>query len=441
MRTMMSLGALIHPNGSHPASWLVPGAEDGASNDVGYYQRMARLAEKGLFDLFFIADTPAARTDNLRAWSRSPVFMNVFDPIVLLAAVAGATQRIGLGATASTSFSEPYTIARQFASLDHISGGRAGWNVVTSANDYAARNFGLDRLPPHAERYARAREFVHLVRDLWDTWEDDAFVYNHEAGLSFDPARFRVTHHEGAHFRLHGALNLARPPQGHPVIIQAGASEAGKELAAETAEIVFGSAATLEKAKEFYRDLKGRMARHGRPTRSLRILSGISVVVAETEQAARESLESWQALIHPDVGILRLGQDLETDLSDLPLDEPVPENRIPATSNLHQGYFAEIADMIRSGLTLRQIGLRYNRSKATFCGTPVSVADHMQTWIEEEACDGFMISFPVLPGTLETFVDTVVPELQRRGLFRTGYDGSTLRDVLGLERPAPRPAR
>jgi FMN-dependent oxidoreductase (nitrilotriacetate monooxygenase family) len=437
-KKQMVIGALIHANGSHAASWLMDEARPHASTDIDYYREMAQLAERGKFDFFFIADTPAARTENLKVWSRSPLFMNVLEPITLLSAIAGATSRIGLGATASTSFFEPYNLARQFASLDHISHGRAAWNVVTSANDYAARNFGLDRLPPHADRYAKAKEFVEVVEALWDSWEDGAFVYDKTTSLSFLPDKQHMLDHKGKYFTVHGALNIERPPQGRPVIIQAGASDTGRDFAAEYAEVVFGSSGNLDGAISFYRDLKERVGKFGRRPDDLKIASGISVVIGETEQEARDRLESWQDLIHPDVGVMRLGQDLETDLSDLPLDEPVPEHRIPKSSNHHQAYFNEIAGMIRQGLTLRDIARRYNRSKATFCGTAKQVADHMESWIEAGACDGFMISFVALPSTLSDFVEKVVPELQRRGVFRQDYEGRTLREHLGLPRPENR---
>jgi len=437
-KNQMVIGALIHANGSHAASWLMDEAVPHASTSIDYHRAMAQLSERGKFDFFFIADTPAARTENLKAWSRSPLFMNVLDPITLLAGIAGATTHIGLGATASTSFFEPYNLARQFASLDHISHGRAAWNVVTSANDYAARNFGLDRLPPHGDRYAKAREFFQVVDALWDTWEDDAWVYDKQTSFSFIPEKQHALDHQGQYFAVRGALNLARPPQGKPVIIQAGASDTGMDFAAEVAEVVFGSSATLPKAKEYYRDLKGRMGKFGRHPDDLKIASGISVVVGESEQEAREKVESWQQLVHPDVGVMRIGMDLETDLSDLPLDQPVPEHRIPKSSNLHKAYFDEIAGLIREGLTLAEIARRYNRSKATFCGTPKQIADHMESWIEAGACDGFMISFVALPSTLQDFVDKVVPELQRRGVFREDYSGRMLRDHLGLRRPENR---
>jgi N-acetyl-S-(2-succino)cysteine monooxygenase len=421
-KNQMVIGALIHANGSHSASWLMDEARPQASTDIDYYREMAQLAERGKFDFFFIADTPAARTENLKVWSRSPLFMNVLEPITLLAAIAGATSRIGLGATASTSFFEPYNLARQFASLDHISHGRAAWNVVTSANDYAAR-------------YAKAKEFVDVVEALWDTWEDGAFVYDKTNCLSFLPEKQHLLDHKGKYFTLHGALNIERSPQGRPVIIQAGASDTGRDFAAEYAEVVFGSSGNLDGAKAFYDDLKERVVKFGRRPDDIKIASGISVVIGDTEQEARDRLESWQDLIHPDVGVMRLGMDLETDLSDLPLDAPVPEHRIPTSSNQHQAYFNEIAGLIRQGLTLREIAKRYNRNKAIFCGTVKQIADHMEHWMEVGACDGFMISFVALPSTLSDFVDKVVPELQRRGCFRLDYEGQTLRDHLGLSRP------
>ncbi|WP_160122045.1 LLM class flavin-dependent oxidoreductase [Rhodovarius lipocyclicus] len=432
------LATLVQPNGSHLASWLAPGAQDDAGTNIDWYRRIARIAEDGKLDLFFIADTPAARTDHLKAWSRAPVFMNVLEPLTLLSALAGSTSHIGLGGTVSTSFYEPYNLARQFGALDHITGGRAAWNVVTSANDYAAKNFGQDKLPPHAERYARAREFVDVTFQLWDTWEDDAFITDHETCQNFLPEKQHPVAHEGTHFRVHGALNLARTPQGRPVILQAGASDTGKDFAAETAEVVFGTSATIEGAVEFYKDLKGRLAKYGRTPDMLKILAGVTIVVGDSKEEAEAMLAGWQALLHPDVGVMRLSQDLETDLSDLPLDEPVPDHRIPTHSNHHQAYFAEIVGLIRQGLTLREIAMRYNRSKAVICGTPTSIADDMQAWFEAGACDGFMLTFPVLPACLEAFTAKVVPELRRRGLFRTEYTGTTLRENLGIPRPGNR---
>jgi FMN-dependent oxidoreductase (nitrilotriacetate monooxygenase family) len=435
----MALALLASANGSHAASWLHESTVPGGQTDVDHYRHLAQTAERGKFDLFFIADTPAARTEKLDAYARFPMFMNVFEPVTILSALAGATRRIGLGGTVSTSFSEPYNVARQFASLDHITHGRAGWNVVTSANDFAARNFGHAKLAPHAERYERAREFVQVVQALWDTWEDDAFIRDRERGLFFDPARQHAVSHQGKFFKVDGALNIARAPQGQPVIIQAGASETGKELAAETAEVVFASDSEVERACAFYADLKGRMAKYNRAPDQLKVLSGMPVIVADSDDEAEELYQHLQSLIHPDVGRLRLGMDLETDLSDLALDEPVPEDRIPKTSNLHKMYFDRIAEMIRKDrLTLRQLYLRYERGNKTLRGSVKTVADHMENWFRAGASDGFMLNFPILPLGLDRFVDKVVPELQRRSVFREDYAGMTLRENLGLLRPVNR---
>jgi FMN-dependent oxidoreductase (nitrilotriacetate monooxygenase family) len=436
----MSLAMLIgSATGNHPASWMQPGANAAGAMDIEYFRHLAQTAERGCFDLFFIADTPAARTENLHAWSRFPMFMNVLEPVTALTALAGATSRIGLGGTVSTSFSEPYNVARQFASLDHVSHGRAAWNVVTSANDYAARNFGHATLPPHGLRYERAGEFVDVVQELWDTWADAAFILDRAQGVYFDPAGMHVTHHEGRFFKVDGALNIARSPQGQPVIIQAGASDTGRELAARTAEVVFGSNSNPEDSKRFYDDLKGRMAKYGRDPGALKVLAGMPVIIGATRAEAEAKHERMQAMIHPDVGRFRLGTDLEMDLSNLPLDEPIPLDLLPKTANMHKEFFDGIVKIIREeNPTLRQLYLRYERGRKTIMGTPADIADVMQHWLEMGACDGFMMQFPTLPDGLEEFVRDVIPELQRRGLFRTEYQGTTLREHLGLARPANR---
>ena len=436
-RGQMSLALLYGAAGSHPASWLHPDAAPAPPTGLAAYAHAAQLAERGLFDLFFIADTPAARTENLHAWSRFPLFMNVLEPVTLLTALAGTTSRIGLGGTVSTSFSEPYNVARQFASLDHLSQGRAAWNVVTSANDYAARNFGHAKLAPHADRYRRAGEFVDVVRALWDTWDDDAFVLDRATGRYFDPAGQHPVHHAGAFFKVDGALNIARSPQGHPVIIEAGASDTGQELAARTAEVVFSSNPTADDARRFTEGLKARMARYGRAPSELKVLAGLPIVLGETDQEAADAYARLQELVHPDVGRFRLGMDLETDLSDLPVDQPIPEDRIPQGANFHKGFFEDILRLIRDGRpTLREVYLRYERGRKTITGSPQRVADIMEEWFTGGAADGFMLQFHIMPRGLEMFVDRVVPELQRRGLMRRAYAGVTLRDHLGVKRPA-----
>lgn len=441
-RSQMSLAILVSATTSHPAAWLHPENNNAPATELDFYREVAALAERGRFDLFFIADTPAARTENLHAWSRFPMYMNVLEPVTLLTALAGVTKHIGLGGTVSTSFSEPYNVARQFVSLDHLSGGRAAWNVVTSANDYAARNFGHAKLAPHAERYERASEFVDVVRGLWDSWEDDAFVQDRGTGVYFDPAKLHSLKHKGKFFDVDGALNIARAPQGHPIIIQAGASDTGQDLAARTADVVFSTATSIEESRRFYSGLKGRMEQYGRAPEEMKILAGLPIVMGRTNDEAEERYQALQDLIHPDVGRFRLGSDLEMDLSDLPLDEPIPEDRIPKSANLHKAFFDSILRMIREDRpTLRQLYLRYERGRKTIRGTPKHVADVMEEWFTTGAADGFMLQFHYPPAGLETFVAEVVPELQRRGLLRTDYDGTTLRDNLGLARPANRNAQ
>ena len=435
--TKMALGMLIgQAAGGHVAAWRHPDSNANGATDIDYFRHLAQEAERGLFDLFFIADTPAARTDNLHAWSRFPMFMNVLEPVTLLTALAGATKRIGLGGTVSTSFSEPYNVARMFASLDHISHGRAAWNVVTSANDYSARNFGHAKLPPHALRYERAGEFVDVVSKLWDSWDDDAFVRDREAGIYFEPKGQHHVVHEGKFFKVDGALNIARSPQGHPVIIQAGASDTGLDLAARTAEIVFAAAASPQEAKKSYDALKGRLAKFGREPDQVKILAGLPVIIGDSQQEAEDKFQALQEMIHPDVGRFRLGTDLEADLSDLPLDEPIPKERLPKSANMHKAFFDGIMKIINEeNPTLRQLYLRYERGRKMIKGTPKHVADVMEEWFTTGAADGFMMQFATLPGGLKDFVDKVVPELQRRGLFKTEYSGLTLRDHLGLARP------
>jgi len=437
---MMSLALLTdQATGTHPASWIHPDTHASASTDINHFRAVAQLAERGKFDMFFVADTPATRTENLHAWSRFPMYMNQLEPLTLLTALACATTRIGLGGTVSTSFSEPYNVARQFVSLDLISSGRAAWNVVTSANDYAARNFGHVSMPPHAKRYQRAGEFVDAVRELWDSWADDAFIRDKNSGVYFDPKRMHVVHHQGEYFQIDGALNIERAPQGHPVIIQAGASDTGRELAARTAEVVFASAADPESAKTAYDDLKARMAKYGRQPSSLRILAGLPVMIGATKAEAEAKHQQLQEMMHPDVGLFRLGTDLEMDLSGLPLDQPISVSQLPKSANLHKAFFDGIVKIIHEQKpTLRELYLRYERGRKTIKGTAKDIADVMEHWFRIGACDGFMMQFHTMPGGLKDFVDGVVPELQRRGLFRTDYQGKTLRDHLGLKRPPNR---
>jgi FMN-dependent oxidoreductase (nitrilotriacetate monooxygenase family) len=357
-----------------------------------------------------------------------------FEPLTLLSALAMVTERIGLIATASTTFDEPYHIARRFASLDHISGGRAGWNIVTTSNPDSALNFGLTDHVEHDERYRRAREFQAVVTGLWDSWADDAWMRDQESGIFFDPARLHVLDHKGEHLSVRGPLNIARPVQGWPVIVQAGASEAGRQLAAETAEVIFGSSRTIEDARRFYADVKGRMRVLGRSPGDLKILPGALVVAGRTSEEAREKKAVLDSLVHPESGVPNLSMRLGVDASGFDLDAPLPE--IPQTNASQSGRDALVALARRDNLTVRQLAqLVGGYGGLQMVGTPVEIADTMQAWLETEASDGFNVMFPTVPAGLDDFVELVVPELQRRGIFRREYEGVTLREHLGLRRP------
>jgi alkanesulfonate monooxygenase len=347
------------------------------------------------------------------------------------------TERIGLIATASTTYNEPYHIARKFASLDHISGGRAGWNLVTTSNPDAALNFGLEADVEHGERYRRGREFFDVVTGLWDSWADDAFIRDVDSGIFFDPDRLHVLDHKGEHFSVRGPLNVARPVQGWPVIVQAGASEAGRQIAAETAEVVFASGATLADGQRFYADLKGRMPALGRDPDHLKILPGALVIVGDTREQAQAKRRTLDSLVHSDSAIANLSMRLGTDASAFDPDGPLPE--IPETNTSKSGRQGLIDLALRERLTVRQLAQRVGgHAGLTMVGTPADIADGMQEWLESGACDGFNVMFPYVPAGIDDFVDLVVPELQRRGIYRLEYEGRTLRENLGLPRPANR---
>jgi alkanesulfonate monooxygenase len=438
----MKLGAFFHPTGHHVAAWLHPDAQIDAGTNFRHYARMTQAAERAKFDLIFLADSAATRGGNMKALRRWPQYMAYFEPTTLLSGLAALTENIGLVATATTSFNEPYNLARRYASLDHISGGRAGWNVVTSSNKAEPFNYGQDKLPAHSDRYGRAREFVEVVKGLWDSWEDDAFLRDREQALYFDPDKLHTLDHHGQYFDVRGPLNVARPPQGYPVLVQAGASDAGRDFAAETAEIVFTAQTELAQAKAFHDDLKARMARFGRAPDQLKIMPGLNPIIGRTEEEAREKHAFLQSLIHPDVGRELLSPELGgVDLSEVPVDEVLPENLIDDSVDSSKSTFQRVADMARKEkLTVRQMYERYGgaRGQRTVIGTPAQIADQMEEWFLAGAVDGFLIQPAVLPTGLDEFAATVIPELQRRGLFRTEYEGSTLRENLGLHRPAGR---
>jgi len=440
-RRMMRLGAFFHPTGNHIASWRHPGAQIDAGTNFAHYAALAQTAERGKFDLMFLADAAATRDGDLQALRRWPQYMVFFDPLTLLAGLAAVTKRIGLVATATTSYNDPYTIARRLAALDHMSGGRAGWNVVTSSNESEALNYGRDTHYGHAERYARADEFVDVVRGLLDSWDDDAFSRDRASAEYFDPAKLHVLNHKGPHFSVRGPLNMARPPQGYPVLAQASASGIGLDMAARFAEVVFSPLQTLETAQALYRDLKARAVGYGRAADGIKLMPGLNPIIGRTEAEAKDKQAYLASLIHPDVGRSILSTALGgVDLSGCDPDLPLPHEAVDAGLRNGRSEGRTLAAMAEDGPTLRQLYQRFGsaRGQRSVVGTPAQVADHMQRWFEARGVDGFLIQPSVLPTDLDEFVDTVIPLLQERGLFRTEYEGATLRENLGLERPASR---
>jgi alkanesulfonate monooxygenase len=432
----LKLGAFMRPASIHTGAWRFPGAYPDANFNFAHLKRFAQRLEGARFDAFFMADHLAVLNMPVQALKRSHTVTS-FEPFTLLSALAGATEHIGLVATASTTFDHAFHIARRFASLDHLSGGRAGWNIVTTSNPDAALNFGLEEQMDHDERYRRAREFYDVVTGLWDSFADDAFVRDVPQGLYFDPERMHVLNHKGKYLSVRGPLNIARPIQGWPVIVQAGSSEAGRQLAAETAEVVFAAQSTLEGGRKFYADVKGRMQRLGRDPDSLKILPGAFVVVADSVAEAREKRARLDGLVHFESSIASLSIALGTDASSFDPDGPLPE--IPPTNGSQSGRERTIELAKREGLTVRQLAQRLGGySGLAFVGTPKTIADEMEEWLASAGSDGFNVMFPYLPGGLDDFVDRVVPELQRRGIFRREYEGGTLRENLGLKRPENR---
>ena len=432
----LRLGAFMRPVSIHTGAWRYPGAWPDANFNFARIKQLAQTLERGRFDAFFMADHLAVLNMPIEALQRSHTVTS-FEPFTLLSALAQHTQHIGLVATASTTFDEPFHIARRFASLDHLSEGRAGWNIVTTSNPDAALNFGRDDHMAHDERYARAREFYDVVTGLWDSWADDAFERNAESGRFFDPERLHVLNHKGKHLSVRGPLHIARPVQGWPVIVQAGASEPGRQLAAETAEVVFSAPGTLDNAKRFYADVKGRMRKIGRDRDHLKILPGAFVVVGDTVEEARAIRARLDSLVHYDSAIASLSIALGHDASKFDPDAPLPD--VPETNASQSGRERVIDLERRENLTVRQLAQRLGGyGGLAFVGTPESIADEMQEWLDAEGSDGFNVMFPWLPGGLDAFVDKVVPELQRRGIFRREYEGRTLRENLGLPRPANR---
>src|SRR5262245_53092513 len=434
------LGAFFNPTGHHVASWRHPQSQADAGVNFEHYVELARTAERAKMDRVFLADTIPVREAHPEALARSAQYIANMEPITLLSALAGVTARIGLVATASTSYNEPYHVARKFASIDHISKGRAGWNLVTSGQAADAYNFSRDEHYEHGIRYERAREFAEVVVGLWDSWDDDAFIRDKQSGIFLDPAKMHPLDHKGDWFSVRGPLNVPRTPQGRPVVVQAGGSEDMIRVAAEFAEVIFCAPLDIGQGRALYAELKARMAEHGRARDDMKIMPGLSAVVGRTAQEADEKQRHLDELTHPIVAREILSTVLgNADLSGYAMDEPMPQ--IAPTKISSQSIIAHIMDIARRGnLTLRQTAqvVAGARGKFVVRGTPEHVADVMEEWFRTDACDGFNVMPPYLPGALDDFVTLVIPELQRRGLFRTEYEGTTLREHLGLKRPESR---
>jgi len=426
----------MRPASIHTGAWRYPGAYPDANFNFAHLKHFAQRLEGAKFDAFFMADHMAVLNMPIDALKRSHTATS-FEPFTLLSALSQATERLGLVATGSTTFDAPYHIARRFASLDHISNGRAGWNIVTTSNPDAALNFGLDEHMEHGERYSRAREFYDVVTGLWDSWADDAFVRDVESGTFFDPDKMHVLGHKKKYLSVRGPLNIARPVQGWPVIVQAGASDAGRQLAAETAEAVFTAQSDLAVGRAFYADVKGRMQKAGRNPEHMKILPACFVVVGDTVEEARQKRARLDSLVNYANAIASLSIALGHDASKFDPDGPLPD--IPESNASKSGRERAIALARRENLTVRQLAQRLGGySGLAIVGTPATIADEMEEWLESRGSDGFTVMFPYLPGGLDDFVDRVVPELQRRGIFRREYEGNTLRENLGLPRPKNR---
>jgi FMN-dependent oxidoreductase (nitrilotriacetate monooxygenase family) len=438
-KRMMHLGAFVHETGQHVAAWRHPDAHYHSGARFADMVETAQLAERGKMDFLFLADSAAVDLEGSPDARGRMGKVVKFEPMTILSALAAVTRNIGFVATSTTTFNEPYTLARQFASLDMISGGRSGWNLVTSNNEQDALNYSRDQHMSHGDRYERAIEFAEVVQGLWDSWDGDAFIRDKESGVFYDTAKMHVLNHKGKHFQVRGPLNVPPSPQGRPVLVQAGASGTGRDVAARLAEIVFTAQTVFEQGKEFYADVMTRLPRFGRSSNEVRVMPGFYPVVAPTASEAQEKYDYLQSLIQVPVGIAVLEHTIGVhNLDKLPLDGPVPE--LPDTNGPLSRQRLLLEQAKRDKLTLWQLCLANAgpRGHVLSIGTPRQVADEMEHWFRDGAADGFNVMPAWLPGSLKDFVDLVIPELQRRGLFRTEYEATTLRGNLGLPKPANR---
>ncbi len=431
-KRQVKLGVFFLGFGFHPAAWRHPASLAGGNPNIDYWIRLTKLAEQAKFDTVFLADFVGQAGGSPRGQGRNPTGYH-FEPLALMSALAAVTKNIGLVATVNTNFSDPYNVARRFAALDHLSNGRAAWNVVSSFSENAAKTIGIDKPLDHSSRYERAAEFVEVAKALWDGWEDDAFAQpNRDEGVYFDSSNAHPLSHRGKYFSVDGLLDSGRPVQGYPVLVQAGNSDTGKDFAARIAEMVYCSAQSIETARAYYADVKGRLAKYGREPGDILITPGLSPIIGQSEQEAQDKLGELQDRVDFTGALNMFG----VDLSKYPLDGPLPED-LPETEN-GKGRFQQFRDLARrEKLTIRQLILRFAvvRGHNLVVGTPKHIADTIENWFVNHGADGFNVIPPLLPSGFEDFVKFVVPELQRRGLFRTEYVGKTLRENLGLSRP------
>lgn len=435
----MSIGMNILGLGGHGSAWRIGEAPWSALQDVSYFQNIAKISERGCLDAIFLADGPALGQDV----SRQPA--GRLEPMVLLTAVALATKHIGVIATASTTYNSPYNLARRIASMDYISNGRAAWNAVTNAGDAAAQNFGLGEAPLHVDRYERASEFVEIVHKLWDSWEDDAIIGDHVNGVFADNKKVHAINHVGKHFSVKGPLNVPRTPQGRPVVVQAGGSEGGKALGSRYADAIFCTQTTLEDGIAFYNEMKARAAAWGRNPDHLKIMPGLSTVIGSTEEEANRRCDELDAYAGPDGALAQVAGRIGIPLKELDLDAPLPWHRLgdltPPEKGSHGFFEAQIKLAKRENLTVRQLSRRIRSGHRLVVGGPEQIADTLAEWFLAGAGDGFNLMPDYFPSGAEVFVDHVVPILRKRGLFRHEYTGKTLRDHLGLPRPASQYAK
>ena len=431
-KRQLALAVFLTRHGHHPGAWRQPDSAPAGLPDFAHWARLVQTAERGKLDAAFFADFVGQAGDSTKGIARRHAFLD-FEPLTVTAALSAITKHIGLVATVNTNFEQPYALARRLASIDHISGGRIGWNIVSSLADGAAKSFGVDQPASHAERYARADEFVELTKSLWDSWEDDAFEgADKDSGIYLQADRVHPVHHRGQYYHLDSVLDIPRPLQGYPVFAQAGNSEVGRDFAARHANMIYAAAQFIEEAQSFYKDVKERVVAHGRHPDELKVMPGLSFTIAGSRQEAQDKFGALEEAVDFSGDLNLMGHDV----SAYPLDGPLPD--LPEPEN-GKGRWRQVTALARrENLTIRQLFLRFNavRGHRVVLGTAVDIADAIQDWFENGAADGFNLIPPLLPSSLDDFVDSVVPELQRRGLFRTEYEGATFRANLGLAHPA-----